>query len=137
MRRAWLHVRERRREQAGKLRFADLPRIAQDKVVQVPVLAYRLDGWFDHWLLDEFQDTSRSQWAALAPLVEEVWQESEGRRTLFYVGDVKQAIYGWRGGDAGLFTEVARGYETCLKDEKLGRSYRSGEKILRAVERVF
>ena len=131
------HVRERRREQAGKLRFADLPRIAQDKVVQVPVLAYRLDGWFDHWLLDEFQDTSRSQWAALAPLVEEVWQESEGRRTLFYVGDVKQAIYGWRGGDAGLFTEVARGYETCLKDEKLGRSYRSGEKILRAVERVF
>ena len=130
-------VRERRREQAGRLRFADLPRIAQDEVVQVPVLAYRLDGWFDHWLLDEFQDTSRSQWAALAPLVEEVWQDSEGRRTLFYVGDVKQAIYGWRGGDAGLFTEIAQGYEGRLKDEKLGRSYRSGEKVLRAVEKVF
>ncbi|NBQ65667.1 MAG: hypothetical protein EBT95_09110, partial [Verrucomicrobia bacterium] len=130
-------VRERRREQAGRLRFADLPRIAQDEVVQVPVLAYRLDGWFDHWLLDEFQDTSRSQWAALAPLVEEVWQDNEGRRTLFYVGDVKQAIYGWRGGDAGLFTEIAQGYEGRLKDEKLGRSYRSGEKVLRAVEKVF
>jgi ATP-dependent exoDNAse (exonuclease V) beta subunit len=130
-------VRERRREQAGRLRFADLPRIAQDEVVQVPVLAYRLDGWFDHWLLDEFQDTSRSQWAALAPLVEEVWQDSEGRRTLFYVGDVKQAIYGWRGGDAGLFTEIAQGYEGRLKDEKLGRSYRSGEKVLRAVEKAF
>jgi ATP-dependent exoDNAse (exonuclease V) beta subunit len=106
-------------------------------VVQVPVRAYRLDGWFDHWLLDEFQDTSRSQWAALAPLVEEVWQDSEGRRTLFYVGDVKQAIYGWRGGDAGLFTEIAQGYEGRLKDEKLGRSYRSGEKVLRAVEKAF
>lgn len=130
-------VREQRRARAGRLRFADLPRIARDEVVRVPILAYRLDGWFDHWLLDEFQDTSRSQWSALAPLVEEVWQDSEGRRTLFYVGDVKQAIYGWRGGDAGLFTEIAKGYEGRLKDEQLGRSYRSGEKVLQAVEQVF
>ena len=130
-------VRERRRQRAGMLRFADLPRIARDEVVRVPVLAYRLDGWFDHWLLDEFQDTSRSQWSALEPLVEEVWQDNDGKRTLFYVGDVKQAIYGWRGGDAGLFTEIARGYEGRLKDEQLGRSYRSGERVLQAVERVF
>jgi len=132
-----VQVREMRRERAGMLRFADLPRIARNEVVEVAVLAYRLDGWFDHWLLDEFQDTSRSQWAALAPLVEEVWQDCEGRRTIFYVGDVKQAIYGWRGGDAGLFTEIAQGYEGRLKDEQLGRSYRSGEKVLKAVEDVF
>jgi len=130
-------VREVRRERSGRLRFTDLPGVARDEVVAVPVLAYRLDGWFDHWLLDEFQDTSRAQWSALAPLVAEVWQDSEGRRTLFYVGDVKQAIYGWRGGDAGLFTEIARGYEGRLKDEQLGRSYRSGERVLRAVEAVF
>jgi superfamily I DNA/RNA helicase len=130
-------VREDRRMRSGRLRFADLPRIARDEVVRVPVLAYRLDGWFDHWLLDEFQDTSRSQWSALEPLVEEVWQDDGGRRTIFYVGDVKQAIYGWRGGDAGLFTEIAKGYEGRLKDEELGRSYRSGEKVLRAVEKVF
>lgn len=60
-------VRKVRRSRAGMLRFADLPQIAQDEVVQVAGLAYRLDGWFDHWLLDEFQDTSRSQWAALEP----------------------------------------------------------------------
>ncbi len=130
-------VREVRRMRSGLLRFADLPRIARDEVVEVPVLAYRLDGWFDHWLLDEFQDTSRSQWSALDPLVREVWQDNEGRRTLFYVGDVKQAIYGWRGGDAGLFTDIARGYEGRLKDEQLGRSYRSGERVLKAVESVF
>ena len=130
-------VREMRRARSGMLRFADLPRIARDEVVQVPVLAYRLDGWFDHWLLDEFQDTSRSQWSALEPLVQEVWQDSEGRRTIFYVGDVKQAIYGWRGGDAGLFTDIAKGYESHLKDERLDRSYRSGEKVLKAVEDVF
>lgn len=130
-------VRELRRERVGMLRFADLPRIVRSEVVQVPVLAYRLDGWFDHWLLDEFQDTSRSQWAALEPLVQEVWQDNEGRRTIFYVGDVKQAIYGWRGGDAGLFTDIPRGYEGRLKDEQLGRSFRSGEKVLHAVADVF
>jgi len=130
-------VRELRRTRSGLLRFTDLPKIARDEVVEVPMLAYRLDGWFDHWLLDEFQDTSRSQWSALDPLVREVWQDNEGRRTLFYVGDVKQAIYGWRGGDAGLFTDVAQGYEGKLKDEQLGRSYRSGERVLKAVEAVF
>jgi len=130
-------VRELRRTRSGLLRFADLPKVARDEVVEVPTLAYRLDGWFDHWLLDEFQDTSRSQWSALDPLVREVWQDNEGRRTLFYVGDVKQAIYGWRGGDAGLFTEIAQGYEGRLKDEQLGRSYRSGERVLKAVEAVF
>ena len=130
-------VRELRRMRSGLLRFADLPKIARDEVVEVPTLAYRLDGWFDHWLLDEFQDTSRSQWSALDPLVREVWQDNEGRRTLFYVGDVKQAIYGWRGGDAGLFTDIAQGYEGRLKDEQLGRSYRSGERVLKAVQAVF
>ena len=63
---------------------------------------YRLDGTFDHWLLDEFQDTSTIQWMALRELLGEVLQDESGRRTLFYVGDVKQAIYGWRGGDAGI-----------------------------------
>jgi len=130
-------VRELRRTRSGLLRFADLPKIARDEVVEVPTLAYRMDGWFDHWLLDEFQDTSRSQWSALDPLVREVWQDNEGRRTLFYVGDVKQAIYGWRGGDAELFTDIAQGYEGRLKDEQLGRSYRSGERVLKAVEAVF
>lgn len=56
-----------------------------------------------HLLIDEFQDTSRAQWAALAPLVSE--SLSTGGEFL-YVGDVKQAIYGWRGGDARLFDEV-------------------------------
>lgn len=54
-------------------------------------------------LLDEFQDTGRDQWAAILPLVVECLA-SGGEFT--YVGDVKQAIYGWRGGDARLFDEA-------------------------------
>ena len=65
----------------------------------VPV-DYRLDGHFDHWLLDEFQDTSDLQWQVLANLIDEVLQDTSGKRSFFYVGDVKQAIYGWRAGNA-------------------------------------
>lgn len=63
----------------------------------------KLGARVHHFLIDEFQDTSRSQWEALHPLMEETLSKGGG---LFYVGDVKQAIYGWRGGDWRLFEEV-------------------------------
>ncbi len=63
----------------------------------------RMGNSLRHLLLDEFQDTSREQWRSLEPLAQEVLSK---RGSLFYVGDVKQAIYGWRGGDARLFNEV-------------------------------
>lgn len=56
-----------------------------------------------HLLVDEFQDTSREQWQAITPLSQECLAKGG---SLFYVGDVKQAIYGWRGGDSTLFDEV-------------------------------
>lgn len=70
----------------------------------VPDAYCRLGGRLQHMLVDEFQDTSRAQWAAMTPLAEECLSKGG---SLFYVGDVKQAIYGWRGGDARLFDEVA------------------------------
>jgi ATP-dependent exoDNAse (exonuclease V) beta subunit len=63
----------------------------------------KLGSRIRHFLIDEFQDTSRPQWEALLPLLEE--SLSTGG-SLFYVGDVKQAIYGWRGGDWRLFKEA-------------------------------
>jgi ATP-dependent helicase/nuclease subunit A len=56
-----------------------------------------------HFLIDEFQDTSRTQWTVLLPLLEEGLSTGG---SLCFVGDVKQAIYGWRGGDWRLFQEV-------------------------------
>jgi ATP-dependent helicase/nuclease subunit A len=67
----------------------------------------KLGSTVRHFLIDEFQDTSRAQWEALLPLLDE--SLSTGG-SLFYVGDVKQAIYGWRGGDRRLFREVAMDY---------------------------
>lgn len=63
----------------------------------------RLGARLSRLLLDEFQDTSREQWRAILPLAVESLSTG-GSLTL--VGDVKQAIYGWRGGDSRLFHEA-------------------------------
>ncbi|MEW5773855.1 MAG: UvrD-helicase domain-containing protein [Thermodesulfobacteriota bacterium] len=69
-----------------------------------PEVFCRLGARLRHLLLDEFQDTSRGQWEAMRPLAEECLSKGGG---VFAVGDVKQAIYGWRGGEARLFAEMA------------------------------
>lgn len=56
-----------------------------------------------HLLIDEFQDTSRVQWQALLPLAQESLATGG---SLLAVGDVKQAIYGWRGGESRLFGDI-------------------------------
>jgi len=57
---------------------------------------YRLDSRLGHLLLDEFQDTSVDEWLVLEPVAEEILAGDE--HSFFCVGDIKQAIYGWRGG---------------------------------------
>jgi ATP-dependent helicase/nuclease subunit A len=92
----------------------------------------KLGSRVQHFLIDEFQDTSRSQWSAIFPLVEE--SLSTGG-SLFYVGDVKQAIYGWRGGDWRLFEEVAVEFFPSVpsqsrKEDILTVNYRSRSRIV-------
>ena len=99
-------------------------------------LAYRLDGEIDHWLLDEFQDTSQPQWNVLEPFLSEVIQDPEHRRSLFLVGDVKQAIYGWRGGDAELFEHVQEEWPGMVTTT-MATSFRSAPAVLEAVNAVF
>jgi len=104
-------------------------------------LDFRLDARHDHWLLDEFQDTSRAQWKILGPLADEIIQDNSGARSFFYVGDTKQAIYGWRGGDARLFWEIRdhynRGKSAVVDEEKLEVSRRSSRAIVQTVESVL
>ena len=101
---------------------------------------YRLDARYDHWLLDEFQDTNLLQWRVIANLIDEVVQDESGTRSLFQVGDLKQAIYAWRGGDTRLFTDIAARYNTHderLKRRHLDISWRSGHDVIDPVNRVF
>lgn len=100
-------------------------------------LGYRLDASFDHWLLDEFQDTSRAQWRAVAELLDEVLQDAEQQRTFFAVGDTKQSIYGWRGSDDRLFDRVQDQYDAVLNVRALSESHRSVPAVLAMVNQVF
>lgn len=98
---------------------------------------YRLDGRLDHWLLDEFQDTSDAQWQVLRSLIDETVQDDSGRRSFFYVGDTKQAIYGWRGGNHHLFNDLLTRYTGKIKCLPLDESYRSAAAIITTVNQVF
>jgi len=98
---------------------------------------YRLDCKLDHWLLDEFQDTSDLQWEVLSNLVDEVLQDNSGERSLFYVGDVKQAIYGWRGGNALLFGDVLQRYGQRIELVPISKSFRSCQPVIDTVNKVF
>ncbi len=69
-------------------------------------LALQLDYRIRHLLVDEFQDTSRSQYELLRRLTAG-WQPGDGR-TLFLVGDPMQSIYRFREAEVGLFLEVWR-----------------------------
>jgi hypothetical protein len=57
-------------------------------------------------LVDEFQDTSRSQWSLLAALT--AGWDPDGGRTVFAVGDPMQSIYRFREADVGLFLRAWR-----------------------------
>ncbi len=96
---------------------------------------FRLDSRFDHILIDEFQDTSILQYRILKPLFDEAVSTDERFRSLFYVGDVKQSIYRFRGGSKELFFEVAKSYG--IKIEQLNINYRSAKEIVEFVNESF
>jgi len=98
---------------------------------------YRLDCKLDHWLLDEFQDTSDLQWAVLNNLADEILQDDSGQRSFFYVGDVKQAVYAWRGGNARLFNTVLEQYKGHIRERPLSTSFRSCRTVIDVVNRIF
>lgn len=138
---------------AGRLTFADVQRLllpdgeggralSTDSAGDGRLLIdYRLDAEIDHWLLDEFQDTSFGQWSVLKNLIDETVQDPEGRRSFFYVGDVKQAIYAWREGDPRLFREIFNHYNDTapgtIEEAHLDLSWRSGPPVIDMVNTVF
>jgi exodeoxyribonuclease V beta subunit len=88
-------------------------------------------------LLDEFQDTSILQYEILKPLISEI-TSGEGifnDGSFFFVGDVKQSIYRFRGGVSALFGEVVKQNNTEV--EKLRTNYRSQKEVVEFVNNVF
>jgi ATP-dependent helicase/nuclease subunit A len=119
---------------------------------------YKLDQRTDHILVDEAQDTNADQWAIVDALAEEFFSgnpEAEHRwRTLFMVGDYKQAIFGFQGTDpkeyeqfrakvsarAALLLEGADEAEIRtreFRDLSIDASFRSSPPVLEVVDSLI
>ncbi|MHC4941770.1 MAG: UvrD-helicase domain-containing protein [Planctomycetota bacterium] len=119
------------------LRFDDVTRLLCRANLEQSMdeTLYRLDGRIAHLLLDEFQDTSPMQWNVIAPFTRLVVKAKKAH-SFFCVGDVKQAIYGWRGGVAEIFEAIQdelKGLEPC----SLNKSWRSSQAVIDTVNRAF
>ena len=120
--------RERKR-QAGVLDFADLEECTVRLLEEQPQTRARLEGQFDHILMDEFQDTNGQQ-ARLLQLI-----RPPGR--FYAVGDINQSIFGFRHAEPEGFERYsdevrnAGGHHVELRE-----NFRSRVEILRAVERI-
>ncbi len=83
-----------------------------------PFIYEKLGVRFEHFLLDEFQDTSRVQWENFKPLIAN--SDSEGFENLL-VGDIKQSIYRFRGSDWKLMAaNVGTQFPTAVEDNLKG-----------------
>jgi len=123
---------------SNTLSFVDIKhfvyKILQEEHLNRDFLYFRLDSRIEHILIDEFQDTAVEDWKIYEPLVDEI-ASSQNQRSFFYVGDTKQAIYGWRGGKKELFDYVARRYR--MEMDELRHNFRSKAEIVRFVNEVF
>ncbi len=124
---------------SATLRFEDVNYLANRLLSSYSAgqLAWRMDKQVDHLLLDEFQDTSIEQWQVLRPIARRACAPGPNR-SFFCVGDVKQAIYGWRGGVAEIFDDVRTDFSDALEQPtRLNKSWRSSPTIVESVNQIF
>ncbi len=130
---------DREMRRAGRLTFTDLAEFHKDIPFDKRLnIEYRFDSKFNHWALDEFQDTSCAQWGCLSSLVDNAAQDD--KKSVMTVGDLKQAIYGWRGGSKEPFSDVATWCDLGAEQwvaEDLHLSYRYQKNICEFVNRIF
>lgn len=93
-------------------------------------LALALDYRIKHILVDEFQDTSATQYRLLE-LLTQAWQADDGR-TLFLVGDPMQSIYRFRAAEVGLFLQAKQHGigDIALTSLTLQSNFRSNKRIV-------
>lgn len=146
------HYLEAKRN-AGAVDFDDLIRSAATLLTTPGMgewIRYKLDQRTDHVLIDEAQDTNARQWDIVKAIAEEFFAglgaQDDAVRTLFTVGDYKQAIFGFQGTDPEEFEKAREYFDAIVANEETGRaldtpelseSFRSGPPVLELVDGVI
>lgn len=102
------------RDEHGKILISDLSGFLRSIIrdCDAPFIYEKTGSFFEHFLIDEFQDTSAIQWNNFIPLVKN--SLSQGKFNMV-VGDVKQSIYRWRGGDWRILDHIV--------EKSIGKDY--------------
>ncbi|MEO6718431.1 MAG: UvrD-helicase domain-containing protein, partial [Novosphingobium sp.] len=157
---AWHDAKQRE----GLIDFDDQIRMAADLLTNSSFaqwIGYKLDRQFDHILVDEAQDTNAAQWRIILDgLAQEYFsglgQRGDRMRTLFVVGDYKQAIFRFQGTSPENFERAKQRVKNYMQgaevnareqrsnirpqqlhDLKLDRSFRTVQPVLNFVDRVI
>lgn len=136
----------------GALDFNDMIRFAAALLNQPGIgdwVRYKLDQSIDHILVDEAQDSNRAQWSIVEALSQEFFESDPDfgdavHRTIFAVGDFKQAIFGFLGTNPQAFDDARHQFSRHiaarkreLHDLSLDKSYRSSPPILTLIDAVM
>ncbi|MFC3881813.1 UvrD-helicase domain-containing protein [Algoriphagus namhaensis] len=119
------------KEEEGILLISDvndfLKGITSDN--EAPFIYEKIGNQYQHFLIDEFQDTSEFQWSSFKPLLV---NSLGSMNTNLIVGDVKQSIYRWRGGRLELLlNEVQEQIQEAYHQvKKLETNFRSLPKVI-------
>ncbi|MEC7933552.1 MAG: UvrD-helicase domain-containing protein, partial [Pseudomonadota bacterium] len=149
--RAYARAYARAKRLAGAVDFDDLIGRTASLLEQPGIaewIRYKLDQRIDHILVDEAQDTNAAQWRIVRTLAEEFFSgegaKGERVRTIFTVGDFKQAIFGFQGTSPQnfaaaqlLFQRDADGAGHDFFNLSLDRSFRSTPAVLDVVDRTI
>ncbi len=96
-----------------------------------PFIFEKAGSYFSRFYIDEFQDTSGAQWDNFVPLLHNAVASEEGEPVML-IGDIKQAIYRWRGGDWQILSRKVREQfgEDRIEAESLDTNYRSLPRVV-------
>jgi len=161
---AYARAYEEAKRTQGLVDFDDLIR-QTERLLATPGMGewvrFKLDQQTDHILIDEAQDTNAAQWSIVDALAGEFFAgEGRGRRhrTIFTVGDFKQAIFSFQGTNPAEFERVRRRFSEAARglrdnardlfnatdplppdflDLSMDRSFRSAPQLLEVVDRVI
>lgn len=101
----------------------------------VPFIFERTGTWIYNYMIDEFQDTSRSQYLNFKPLIDE---SLSGNNANLIIGDEKQSIYRFRNSDPDLIqTQIVNDFSQALEHNSLAENYRSCTRIIEFNNTLF